>query len=207
MKLRRFWLLTGGIALAMLLLFLVFEATGLGAALALPEPRPESRMAFGALGVALLVADVLLPVPSSVVMLGHGALFGVALGTALSALGATLATIAGHTLGRAGAKTLGRLMTEDELRRAHALIERWGLTAIVLSRPIPILAETVAIVAGASGFPVGTAAFAGLLGALPAAAMYAWAGSRRLDAASDAAIFGLVSLLSAGAWIFGKKKR
>ncbi len=30
-------------------------------------------------GVGLLVADVVLPVPSSVVMLAHGALFGVVL--------------------------------------------------------------------------------------------------------------------------------
>ena len=41
------------------------------------------------IGVGLLVADIVLPVPSSVVMLAHGALFGVIPGAALSLLGRT----------------------------------------------------------------------------------------------------------------------
>ena len=42
------------------------------------------------LGVGLLIADVVLPVPSSLVMIAHGALFGVAWGTLLSLVGSAL---------------------------------------------------------------------------------------------------------------------
>ncbi len=37
-------------------------------------------------GVGLLVADIVLPVPFSVVMVAHGALFGIVPGAALSLL-------------------------------------------------------------------------------------------------------------------------
>jgi hypothetical protein len=45
---------------------------------------------------------------------------------------------------------LERLVTAEERARANRLLERWGTLAIVVTRPIPLLAETVAIMAGAS---------------------------------------------------------
>src|SRR3712207_8952949 len=56
----------------------------------LTDPLPAMRSAGAAtalLGLGLLTADVFLPVPSSVVMVGHGALFGLVPGAALSLLG------------------------------------------------------------------------------------------------------------------------
>ncbi len=44
----------------------------------------DASLAADALGVGLLVADIVLPVPSSVVMVAHGALFGLRLGAVLS---------------------------------------------------------------------------------------------------------------------------
>ena len=52
-------------------------------------------------GVGLLVADIVLPVPSSVVMLAHGALFGVIPGVALSLLGRTGNAVVGVLIGGA----------------------------------------------------------------------------------------------------------
>ncbi|MDP9019471.1 MAG: MFS transporter [Actinomycetota bacterium] len=52
------------------------------------------------LGTALLVTDVVAPVPSSLVMVAHGALFGPAVGAALSLAGRVGATAAGGALGR-----------------------------------------------------------------------------------------------------------
>lgn len=52
-----------------------------------PARHMDAGAVAAAVGVGLLVADVVLPVPSSVVMVAHGALFGVGLGAALSMLG------------------------------------------------------------------------------------------------------------------------
>jgi uncharacterized membrane protein YdjX (TVP38/TMEM64 family) len=203
MNLRRFWLVAAGTALAMLALYGVFELLGWNRQLT--HPTPDARAPFAAVGVLLLIADVLIPVPSSVVMLGNGALFGVAAGTALSLVGATGATWFGHWIGSAASGPFSRLLHEDELERARALLKRWGMTAVALSRPVPILAETVAIVAGAAQFGRSRTVLAGAIGSLPGAALYAWAGARGLDSASDAAVFGVVIAISAAFWFIGRR--
>lgn len=59
-------------------------------------------------GVGLLVADIVLPVPSSVVMLAHGALFGVIPGAALSLIGRTGNAVVGVLIGRGAGNLLSR---------------------------------------------------------------------------------------------------
>lgn len=207
MKLRRFWLVVVGTALTILCLFVLFELTELKALLYLPEPSESTRVPFALIGVSLLVLDVFLPVPSSIIMLAHGALFGVAIGTALSTVGALGATLFGHWVGQTGAGAFRRFLSEDELARARSLFERWGTAAILITRPVPILAETTAIVAGASGFPRGRVLLAGTLGSLPGAFLYAWAGANGLDSANGSLAFAVVLGISAALWAFGRKRR
>lgn len=157
-------------------------------------------------GVGLLVADVLLPVPSSLVMVAHGALFGVWIGALLSLAGSTGATLVGFAIGRQGGKRLDRLVTAEERAGADALLGRWGLLAVVVTRPIPIFAETIAIVAGTSSLGWGTTTLAALAGSAPAAFLYAITGAAIADLQSSALVFGLVVLiavligLGAGGW-------
>jgi uncharacterized membrane protein YdjX (TVP38/TMEM64 family) len=207
MKLRRFWLFTSVTALAIIGLFCVFELTGWSEMMTLPDPGGASQTTVAVLGVLLLVADVLLPVPSSLVMLAHGAIFDVPLGTVLSTLGATGATFVGHRLGRAGSAVVARWVTGEEMVSARALFERWGMAAIVLSRPVPVLAETLAIVAGAMGYAAGRTVLAGALGSLPAAALYAWAGARGLSGANSAWVLGAVLAISAVLWALGRRNQ
>ena len=49
-----------------------------------------------------------------------------------------------------GGPLLSRLVPPEERARANDLLDRWGEMAVVATRPVPILAETVAILAGAS---------------------------------------------------------
>lgn len=160
-----------------------------------------------ALGVGLLVADVLLPVPASLVMIAHGALFGVAGGTLLSLAGALGAALFGFTLGRRGGPLLARLVPEDERRRADALLERWGDLAIIVTRPVPILAETVALLAGTSRMSWGRMSLATLAGSLPAALIYALTGATARDLDSLPLVFGLVLGVAGIVWLLGKSLR
>src|SRR6185436_9370770 len=133
-----------------LMLFFIIEALGVPL-LVDPTPWLSHGGVFAAIfGVGLLIADVVLPVPSSLVMVAHGALFGVAMGTFLSLLGSVGAALFGFALGRRGGRVLERLVTPAERARADYLLARWGALAIIVTRPVPLLAETVAIMAGAS---------------------------------------------------------
>jgi uncharacterized membrane protein YdjX (TVP38/TMEM64 family) len=155
------------------------------------------------LGTGLLVADVVMPVPSSAVMVAHGALFGVVGGTLLSVGGSTGAALVGFSIGRRGGTLLARLVPPEERARADLILSRWGSLAIVVTRPMPLLAETVAIMAGTSPLGWRQATLATLGGSLPPALLYALSGATTAALASGVLVFGLVLLVAGIFWLVG----
>lgn len=83
-------------------------------------------------------------------MVANGALFGIAGGTLLSIVGGMAAAAVGFAVGRGGSASLHRFVPEEERRRADTLLREWGDLAVVVTRPVPILAESVAILAGSA---------------------------------------------------------
>ncbi|MGZ8780378.1 MAG: hypothetical protein ACXW31_10670, partial [Thermoanaerobaculia bacterium] len=108
---RRWWTLAAGIAFALLLTLAAATMSGFPL---LDDPSPVMRAArpiAAIAGVLLLIVDVLLPVPSSPIMVANGALFGIAGGTLLSLAGSVGAVLAGFALGRAGNDLIRRVVT------------------------------------------------------------------------------------------------
>lgn len=201
---RRHLIIMGVMVASLLLLFVAVEALGVPL-LTDPTPWLDRGGALAAsIGVGLLVGDVLLPVPSSIVMVAHGALFGVAGGTLLSLLGSTGAALFGFAIGRRGGRMMERLVTPAERERADYLLLRWGALAIIVTRPVPLLAETVAIMAGTSSLGWGRVALASLAGSLPPALLYAITGASVANLQSTAAVFGLVILTACVFWVVGR---
>lgn len=203
---KRYWILTG-------LMLAFFLATfGIMSALHVPfleDPTGWLNQRGGAVaaatGVGLLIADVFLPVPSSLVMIAHGALFGVWAGTALSLAGSVGATLFGFALGRRGGPLLTRMVSAGEKAKADALLAKWGALAILITRPVPLMAETVSILAGASPMGWGRMALAALAGSAPAALLYALTGATARSFADGFLMFGLVILIAGVFWFFGRK--
>jgi membrane protein DedA with SNARE-associated domain len=92
----------------------------------------------------------------------------------------------------------------EEAARADYLLRRWGALAIIVTRPVPLLAETVALLAGASSMGWGRAALAALLGSLPPALLYALTGAAVADFRSTTLVFVLVMLVAASFWMIGR---
>lgn len=203
--LRRYWTVAVATAALFALVFAVVEAVDIEI-LAEPGSAMSRGLAAAAVGVALLVADALLPVPSSVVMTLHGAMFGVGVGALLSMAGRVGAAAAGFAAGRSGSSLLERAVGADEHARSRALLARWGWGAIVLSRPVPLLAETVIILAGASRMSWRTAMTAAVLGSLPEALTYALAGAALATFDASVAIFLSLLVLVAAAWILARRR-
>lgn len=96
---------------------------------------------------ALLAADIVLPIPSSLLATTSGALLGFAAGALANFTGLTLGCLGGYYAGRpAGAK----LLKENEKQRLEILWQKYGDWTIVLTRAVPVLAEAAAVFAGAS---------------------------------------------------------
>ena len=174
----------------------------------LTDPRPWLELGGGpalAISIGLLVGDVLLPIPASLVMVANGAVFGIGTGTLVSLVGSTGASWLGFFLGRRGGSLLDRLVPKQEQARVNALLARWGTLAVVVTRPLPLLSETTAIIAGTSPMSWSSMMTASLAGALPASLLYALTGatSARLD--NSFLVFGLVLAIAGCFWIIGKR--
>jgi uncharacterized membrane protein YdjX (TVP38/TMEM64 family) len=203
---KRYWILFCGLLVVLLLVFVAAMALEIPL---LTDPEPwmaERGCGTAAIGVGLLLADIVLPVPSSFVMMAHGRLFGPVLGTLLSLVGNVGLTMLGYGIGLAGRRRINRFVPDDECARAEAMLGRWGLTALILTRPLPLLAESVAIMAGASRMHPGKVMLAAIVGTLPAAVLYALAGAMASSMASGMLVFVLVVLLAGLSILFTRKK-
>ncbi len=201
----RAWVFAGGVAVVLLLMFFAASAAGLAIEDAAQLPG-ETGLLAAITGVGLLIADALLPVPSSLIMIVHGKLFGVATGALLSLVGSVGSALAAFAIGRAGTRGIRRLVIPDEHERASALLARWGVAAVAVTRPVPILAETVAILAGGSRLTWLQTALAAAAGSILPATLYAWAGAHA-QTANHALIFGGVIVVTFGLWWISARKR
>jgi len=108
------------------------------------------RWAWAA-GIVLLIADIALPVPSTVVMSALGWMYGWWLGGLISAAGSMLSGIIAYAacrwIGRGAARWIAG---EEGLRRGEEIFEKRGGWLVALSRWMPVLPEAVACLAGLS---------------------------------------------------------
>ena len=204
---RRYLLTAVALIVFFTVLFVIVEALGVPL---LSDPTPWMKhggILAAIIGVGLLIADVVLPVPSSIVMVAHGALFGVLWGTMLSWVGSVGAAVCGFALGRRGGQLVERAVTPAERARASSILERWGTLAIIVTRPVPLLAETVAIMAGASSMSWRAIILASIAGSLPMALLYALTGAAVADLQNTALMFGVVLLVAGLFWLVGTRVR
>jgi uncharacterized membrane protein YdjX (TVP38/TMEM64 family) len=143
---------------------------------------PDSLTFLALLGIALLIVDVVLPIPSSMV--------GMAMCWALGPLWGGVSMALGLTLSFALGYVLGRLLPEQRLRqwvgaplwdRVRHTAHRQTLWWIVASRPLPLLAEMSALLAGVWRVPAGPALLIAALASCGVAGLYAasaWLGQQ-----------------------------
>lgn len=100
-------------------------------------------------GIVLLIADIALPVPSTVVMSALGWMYGWWLGGLVAAAGSMLSGIVAYMacrwLGRGVARWLAG---EEGLRKGEQIFEKRGGWLVAMSRWMPVLPEAVACLAG-----------------------------------------------------------
>ncbi len=202
---KRYLILSLGLALGFLVLYLVGDAADV---FWLADPGVvvnETTWSKAGISVALLTLDVFLPVPSSVLMTLNGWFFGYARGAVVSLVGCLGAGWLGFGLGRCGRGIVRRLISDRERQRVNDLLARGGWLLIVVSRPIPILAETVVILAGTTTLSLARVLVAVGLGSIPPSVVYGLAGSRATSWWASLLVFGGVVALAGLAWAIGRR--
>ncbi len=202
---KRYWAVVWAMIAFFLLLFLLVEWMQIPLLTDPSEWLGRGGVVAALVGVGLLIADVVLPVPSSLVMIAHGAMFGIVIGTLLSLIGSVGAALTGFAIGRRGGKWLEKIVTADERVRVERMLKRWGTLAIVVTRPVPLLAETAAVMAGASAMTWRQLVTATLVGSLPPSLLYALTGSVAASFQNTTLMFCLIMLVSAAFWMISRK--
>jgi uncharacterized membrane protein YdjX (TVP38/TMEM64 family) len=177
------------------------------------EPAAAAWMADAGTGsaltvVLLLAIDLFLPVPSSLVMVLSGAAFGVAWGSALSLVG----SLGGEWLGFELARRYGRrasrwVVDQEEILELEQQFARHGAAAVAITRALPIVMETMSIVAGLSQMRRSTFLLSSLVGTLPVVVIYAYAGavSRQVGSIVPAVVI-LMAVAGLG-WIWHRARQ
>ncbi|MGY1617378.1 TVP38/TMEM64 family protein [Geodermatophilus sp. SYSU D00691] len=166
------------------------------------SPVPTAEPGVALIGVALLLGDAVLPVPSSLVMLGLGAAFGTAGGTVLALIGRVGGTLLGFAIGR----RLAGSEPPPGSARAARLLRRWGAVALAVSRPVPVVSESVAVLAGMSALGWRRATAATVAGSLPEAALLCWAGAQARDAGTWSLIWIGILLTATAVWAVERRR-
>ncbi|GEM_PF-454661 len=166
----------------------------------------DHRLTYALASFSILSLDVVLPVPSSIVMYLNGGVLGVALGSGLSLLSAVLTSVIGFYLGSFFQKRGKAVPGNTETGQAETLLHRYGGLAILVSRGIPILSESIAITAGASGVSFRYYFLLNVLGYLPVVLTYGIFGSLGTSENSFLWSFACSILVSGLFWMLGRRK-
>ena len=155
-------------------------------------------------GIRLLMSDIVLPVPSTVIMSALGLKYGWFVGGLLASCGSFLAGMAAYLacrfLGRPAALWLAG---EDSLLRGEALFAQRGGWLVAMSRWMPVLPEAVSCLAGLVQMRLGTYLLSLACGSLPVG--FAFAAIGALGQTHPALALGLSAGFPALLWMLSQR--
>ena len=156
---------------------------------------------YAVFSFCLLTSDIVLPIPNSIIMYANGFVLGGVAGAGLSLLSLMTGAIAGYYLGKLTA--YGMRAAEDT--KALAFWDKYGVLAILVTRGIPVVSESICIIGGHVRMPFGKYLLMNLLGYIPICLLFAFFGRFGYDQSafllSLVCSFGIAGLF----WWWGKR--
>ncbi|MGL6268473.1 MAG: TVP38/TMEM64 family protein [Chitinophagaceae bacterium] len=165
---------------------------------------PGQKLSYIAILLCLLlIADIILPVPSSVISIGAGYLLGFYYAVLVSFTGMALACILGYWLGKRSGNAI-RWLDEETKLVMEKFFHQAGKWAIIIARPVPVLAEASIFFAGISRMNFPAFIWASFLSNLGISIVYAAIGVYAVSVNSVLLAFSAAMILPAIA--FGLQK-
>ena len=137
----------------------------------------EARDWAWLVGIGLLLVDLLLPIPGTIVMSALGAVYGFWLGGVLASLGSMLAGVFGYGVGLFfNEATARKWLGEKDFERGKVMFAGRGAWVVAMSRAVPILPEVFSCMAGLLRMPFWKFLTALACGSIPMGFLFAWIG-------------------------------
>jgi uncharacterized membrane protein YdjX (TVP38/TMEM64 family) len=135
-----------------------------------------------ALAIALIWADVFLPIPQTAVIAALGLIYGTVIGGLLGSLAMISGGLLGYGLMLTSARRFAQRFAGRSLQKVESLFDRGGAWAIILTRSLPYsTAEAAVFLAGLAGMPMRKFIVALIVGSVPAAFAFAAIGAGWAD--------------------------
>ena len=151
-------------------------------------------------GILLLIGDLFLPLPGTIIMSALGFIYGPILGGFIASFGSFLSGLLAYVLCRAmGLKAALFLLGEKDLQKGQRLFTKNGGWIVAISRWLPIFPEVIACLAGLNRMPFLKYNIALLCGALPLGFVFAYVGYTGV--AQPYLAVGISALLPALLWV------
>jgi uncharacterized membrane protein YdjX (TVP38/TMEM64 family) len=186
-------------AISVILVFLIFENME-QYFVDLLQMNTAQKNKYAMISFLVLCADIILPVPSSIVMYSNGLILGLIQGAILSMLSLNIGAILGYYLGKYS--SMGLKANEDP--KATQFLHKYGALALLLTRGIPILSESIAIICGYHKMAFKQYMIYNIIGYLPLCLLYAYFGSVGYNKNNFLLSFVCAVLISACFWLIGK---
>ncbi|MCF6314196.1 MAG: VTT domain-containing protein [Verrucomicrobiales bacterium] len=155
-------------------------------------------------GIALLIGDLFLPVPGTVVMSAMGYVYGAWWGGVYSSLGSVLGGLLAYGLCRVmGHRAALFLAGQRDLEKGEHFFREGGVWVVVLSRWLPLLPEVVACMAGLVRMPFRVFLVALICGSVPLGFVFAWVGAAGQD--SPALAMAMSAVLPVVMWLVARR--
>lgn len=161
----------------------------------------SKKIYYSAVSFTILTFDILLPVPSSIVMYLNGYVLGGIGGSCISLLSLLTSSIIGYYIGKLTSVGL----KEKSENNTNTIIDKYGILSILITRGIPILSESICIVCGYNKVPFKQYFIFNLVGYAPLCLLYAICGSLGYDNDLFFISFSCSLLISFVFWLLGKK--
>jgi uncharacterized membrane protein YdjX (TVP38/TMEM64 family) len=163
---------------AIIIPFLIFGKKIDAAIIQLRDGADNSRGIVAAVLGSLLASDILLPIPSSIVSTSCGLLLGLFTGTLVSLAGMTCSCIAGYFMAaKLGEPFVAKMVGSESMQHFKKLQQKHGNMVVIITRPVPVLAEIAVLSAGLGQIPFGRFLLLSTLSNLGISAVYAAIGA------------------------------
>lgn len=168
-----------------LMIYIVFELFGVLTLSDIQHLLQSAEPFVEIIIIGLLALDLIIPVPSSVIMTFSGSMYGFLAGAILGTIGSLTGSIIGFFVFRTKGQKITRFfLNEKEEEIMNESFNNWGEGIIILSRMIPLLTETMSCFAGLTKISFKRFLLFITIGTVPVALYYSYFGSR-LKTVSD----------------------
>ena len=151
--------------------------------------------------IILLIGDLFLPIPATIIMAALGYIYGPIIGGIISAIGSFISGALGYWLCRLlGESVAIKILGQKEYDRGKNISIQVGGWVVALSRWLPVFPEVVACMAGLVRMPARYFYLALACGSLPLGYTYAIVGNSGVD--HPLLALGLSACLPPLIWFF-----